>query len=385
MEGHENKRHPYELAQILREYGQQYNKQNSTCTHQQKTMKAITDCRTNALGGHTASCNHCGFEKHAYNSCRNKHCPKCQFIKQEQWVDKLQTHLLPVRHFHLVFTLPDTLHHIFYINQRYCYRALFSAAWQAVKKATANPRFLGAKTGAVALLHTWTQTLMYHPHIHMVVPGGGLSEDHMEWINSGRKFFVPIKVIGKIFRGILCRYIENGINNGDIKLPENQNWAKLKNQLYAKDWIIYAQKPLGGVTSVIRYLGRYSNRVAIANSRIIQVINGNVSFCYKDNRNHGIQKSMTIPAVEFIRRFMQHILPDNFYKIRYYGIMAAVHTQTLMEQGIALIGKAMAMPALEGLTSLEVYREITGKDPSQCPVCGKGRMMMLQKIPTPYI
>jgi hypothetical protein len=355
------------------------------CAHQQKTMKAIIDCRTNAFGGHTARCNHCGFEKQAYNSCRNKHCPKCQFIKQEQWVDKLKGRLLPVRHFHLVFTVPDTLHNIFYINQRYCYSALFSAAWQAVQKAAANPRFLGAQTGAVALLHTWSQTLTYHPHIHMVVPAGGLSEDHIEWISSGIKFFVPIKVIGKIFRGILCRYIETGIKKSDIKKPENQNWEKLKNQLYEKDWIIYAQKPLGGVNSVLQYLGRYSNRVAIANSRIIQVKQGNVSFCYKDNKNHGVQKSMTIPAFEFIRRFMQHILPDNFYKIRYYGIMAAVHTQTFMEQCLALLGKVNAMPVLEGLTAMEAYREITGKDPFQCPACRKGRMMILQRIPVPDI
>jgi hypothetical protein len=248
-----------------------------------------------------------------------------------------------------------------------------------------NPRFWGAQTGAVALLHTWSQTLMYHPHIHMIVPAGGLSEDNMEWISSGIKFFVPIKVIGKIFRGILCRYIETGIKEGDIKLPENQNWEKFKNQLYEKNWIIYAQKPLGGVNSVLQYLGRYSHRVAIANSRIIQVEQGNVSFCYKDNKNHGFQKSMTIPALEFIRRFMQHILPDNFYKIRYYGIMAAVHTQTLMEQCLALLGKVNAMPVLEGLSAMEAYREITGKDPFQCPACRKGRMMILQRIPVPDI
>lgn len=381
MDKHENKRHPHEVAQILRQYGQQYSMQYNMCAHQQKTMKAIIDCRTNTLGGHTDRCNHCGFEKQAYNSCHNKHCPKCQFIKQEQWVDKLKGRLLPVRHFHLVFTVPDTLHNIFYINQRYCYSALFSAAWKAVQKAAVNPRFLGAQTGAVALLHTWTQTLMYHPHIHMIVPAGGLSEDNMEWISSGTKFFVPIKVIGKIFRGILCRYIETGIKDGDIKLPENQNWERLRNKLYEKNWIIYAQKPMGGVNSVLQYLGRYSHRVAIANSRIIQVEQGNVSFCYKDNKNHGVQKSMTIPALEFTRRFMQHILPDNFYKIRYYGIMAAVHTMTLMEQCLAMLGKVNDMPVLEGLSVMEAYRKITGKDSFLCPVCRKGRMITLLKIP----
>ena len=385
MNKHENKRHPHELAQILREYGQQYGMQYNLCAHQQKTMNAIIDCRTNALGGHTARCNSCGFEMQAYNSCRNKHCPKCQFIKQEQWIDKLKGRLLPVRHFHLVFTVPDTLHNIFYINQRYCYNALFSAAWQSVQKTAKNHSFLGAQAGAVALLHTWSQTLMYHPHIHMIVPAGGLSEDHMEWIKSGTKFFVPIKVIGKIFRDILCHYIETGIMEGNIKLPDNQNWERLKNQLYEKNWIIYAQKPLSGVNSVLQYLGRYSHRVAIANSRIVQIEKDNVSFSYKDNRNHGIQKIMTIPALEFIRRFMQHILPDNFYKIRYYGIMAAIHTRTLLEQCLDLLGKVSYMPILDGLSVMEAYRKITGKEPFLCPECKKGIMMMLRKIPVPDI
>ena len=377
MESVENKKHTHELAHILAQFGEQYHKQYNSYFEQQKAMKAIISCRTSAMGGHTARCNNCGFEKQAYNSCRNKHCPKCQFIKQEQWVDKLKGRLLPIRHFHLVFTIPQELNSIFYINQRYCYSALFSAAWQAIHKATANPRFLGAQTGAVALLHTWTQTLIYHPHIHMIIPAGGLSEDQVEWINSGNKFLVPIKVIGKIFRGILCRCIEKGIKDGDIKLPKNLNWAKLKNKLYEKSWIIYAQKPLGGVNSVLQYLGKYAHRVAISNSRIVELKAENVSFLYKDNRDHGVQKIMTILAVEFIRRFLQHILPDNFYKIRYYGILASVHTSSLKEQCLALIGKITFLSKLEGLSAMEVYWKITGKDAALCPCCKKGRMEIL--------
>lgn len=383
MESVENKRHTYELAHILEQFGEQYHKQYNSCFEQQKAMKAIISCRTSAMKGHIARCNNCGFEKQAYNSCRNKHCPKCQFIKQEKWVDKLKGRLLPTRHFHLVFTIPQELNSIFYINQRYCYSELFSAAWQAVHKATANPRFLGAQTGAVALLHTWTQTLMYHPHIHMIVPAGGLSEDQVEWVSSGNKFFVPIKVIGKIFRGILCRCIEKGIKNGDIKLPQNFNWAKLKNKLYEKNWIIYAQKPLGGVNSVLQYLGRYAHRVAISNSRIVELKAGNVSFRYKDNRNNGVQKIMTIQSVEFIRRFLQHILPDNFYKIRYYGILASVHAHSLREQCLALIGKTTFLSKLEGLSVMEVYMKITGKDAALCPCCKKGRMEIVYRIPIP--
>ena len=383
MEGVENKRHTHELAHILAQFGEQYHKQHNSCFEQQKAMRAIISCRTSTMGGHTARCYNCGFEKHAYNSCRNKHCPKCQFIKQEQWVDKLKGRLLQTRHFHMVFTIPQELNSIFYINQRYCYSKLFSAAWQAVHKATANPRLLGAQTGAIALLHTWTQTLMYHPHIHMIVPAGGLSEDQVEWVSSGYKFFVPIKVIGKIFRGILCRYIEKGIKDGDIMLPQDINWNKIKNKLYEKNWIIYAQKPLGGVNSVLQYLGRYAHRVAISNSRIVELKEGNVSFRYKDNRNHGVQKIMTIQSVEFIRRFLQHILPNNFYKIRYYGILASVHTSSLREQCLALIGKITFLSKLEGLSAMEVYGIITGKNTAQCPCCKNGRMEIVHRIPIP--
>jgi len=379
----ENQKHILEIAHIMTQFAQQYHKQYKSCFEQRKAIRDIMACRTAALGGHATRCNRCGFEKQAYNSCRNKHCPKCQFIKQEQWVDKLKGRLLPIKHFHLVFTIPQSLNTLFYSNQRYCYRLLFSAAWQAVYKATVNPRILGARTGAVALLHTWTQTLMYHPHIHMIVPAGGLSEDQVEWVSSGIKFFVPIKVIGKIFRGILCRHIEKGIKDGDINLPKNLNWTRLKSKLYEKNWIIYAQKPLGGVNSVLQYLGRYAHRVAISNSRIMELNDGKVSFRYKDNRNHGVQKIMTIQAVEFIRRFLQHILPDNFYKIRYYGILASVNARSLREQCLALIGKTVFLSKLEGLSVMEAYWKITGKDAALCPCCKKGKMEILHRFPIP--
>ena len=217
----------------------------------------------------------------------------------------------------------------------------------------------------------------------MIVPAGGISEDHIEWVNSGNKFFVPVKVVGKIFRGILCSHIEKGIRDESISLPMNLNWPSLKNKLYEKNWIIYAQKPLGGANSVLQYLGRYAHRVAIANSRILELKKGNVSFRYKDNRDHGVQKIMTLQAVEFIRRFLQHILPNNFYKIRYYGILAPVNTLSLREQCLALIGKITFFSKLEGLNAMEVYRIITGKDAALCPCCKLGRMEILHRIPIP--
>ena len=379
----ENSRQSFELAHILEQFGEQYCNQYHPCLQQRKALKAITSCRTHAIGGHSSRCNECGFETQAYNSCRNKHCPKCQYIKQEKWVDKLKGRMLPVRHFHFVFTIPKALHTLFYINQKNCYNILFTAAWTAVSKASVNPRFVGAHTGAVAVLHTWTQTLNYHPHIHLVVPAGGLSEDQVEWIRSGNKFFIPIKVVSKIFRGVICRQLENSINSGEIALPQDRSWQQLKAQLYAKNWIIYAQKPMGGVNSVIKYLGRYTHRVAITNSRIADVKTAEVSFRYKDNKDHGIKKIMTLSSIEFIRRFMQHILPDNFYKIRYYGILASVHARTLKEQSLSLIGKMISLSLFEGLSDAEVYRKISGKDNMKCPVCKSGIMTIFLAIPIP--
>ncbi len=380
----ENSRKSLELAQILERHADQYCDRYNPCLQQRKAITAITSCRTSAMGGHASLCNHCGYQAQAYNSCRNKHCPKCQFIKQEKWVDKLKERLLPVKHFHFVFTIPDTLHMLFYINQAKCYSILFAAAWMAIRKASSNPRFAGTQTGGVALLHTWTQTLNYHPHIHMLVPAGGISEDQIEWVESRKNFFVPIKVVALIFRGCLCNLLEKGINAGEITIPEHESWVQIKDQLYSKNWIIYAQKPIGGVNGVLDYLGRYAHRVAITNSRISEMSNDQVSFRYQDNKDHGVNKTMTLQAVEFIRRFMMHVLPDNFYKIRYYGIMAAVNTKTIREQCLALIGRMNDLARFIGLSDAEVYRAITGKGNLKCPQCNAGLLIIFRKIPPPY-
>ena len=377
----ENSRQPLELAHILKQYGDQYASRYNPCPQQRKTIRAITSCRTSAMGGHASQCNQCGYQTQAYNSCRNKHCPKCQFIKQEKWVDKLKGRLLPVKHFHFVFTIPEAIHTMFYINQAYCYKLLFTAAWMAIRKASTNTRFGGVQAGGVAVLHTWTQTLNYHPHIHMLVPAGGITEDQMEWKGTRKNFFAPIKVVGLIFRGCLCSLLEKGINTGEITIPDNESWNQLKDQLYSKNWIIYAQKPMGGVDSVLNYLGRYAHRVAISNSRIFDMTDDQVSFRYQDNKDHGAHKTMTLHSVEFIRRFMLHVLPDNFYKIRYFGILAAVNTNTLREQCLALIGTMNDLARFVGLSDAEVYRAITGKDNLKCPKCHSGMLIVFRNIP----
>ena len=376
METQINKRQNIEVAGVFKACKGNYIETPGLCHSQQKAIGDITSCRTAKAGGHLNTCNQCGFTAQAYNSCHNRHCPKCQPLKQGQWVDKLKGRLIPGRYFHIVFSIPHLLNPLFYINQALCYKLLFSAAAEALGGAGKNPRFLGAETGAVAVLHTWGQTLSYHPHIHMLVPGGGLSEDGMEWVKAPKKFFVPVKALSKMFRGILIRMVKGHWGNNDLKLPEGfPPFKQLKKKLYEKNWNVYSKRALGGVNSVLQYLGRYAHRVAISNSRLVKIENGEVTFSYKDYRKHGARQTMAISCQEFARRFVMHILPKGFYKIRYYGILATANIKTKREQSIALIGKTIWLPRLEGLTAYEVLREVAGSDPGLCPKCKKGVMV----------
>lgn len=371
-----NRRQHFEVADVLTKNIGQIASQQQLCNTQRKAFSDIISCRTSKLGGHINTCDHCGHKAQAYNSCHNRHCPKCQFLKQEQWVDKLKGRLIPGRYFHIVFSVPHLLNKLFYINQRLCYKLLFDAASQALQNAGRNPQFLGAETGAVAVLHTWGQTLSYHPHIHMLVPAGGLTEDGMEWREAPKKFFVPVKALSAMFRGIVIRLLKAHLDKNELKLPGDfPEFEQLKKKLYEKNWNVYSKKALGGVNSVLAYLGRYSHRVAISNSRITNVENGKVTFRYKNYHKRGIQQVMTISCLEFARRFMMHILPAGFYKIRYYGILATANIKTKRQQAIALIGKIIWLPMLEGLNAYEIYRALTGKDPVRCPKCKQGTMI----------
>jgi hypothetical protein len=373
-----NQRQRIEVADVLKISKQTLETQYNLCAIQQKALEALIRCRTSGAGGHVSYCNNCGHKEQSYNSCRDRHCPKCQFIKQEQWVDKLKSRLMPGRYFHIVFTVPHQLNTMFYINQRECYRILFSSAWEALKKAGNNSGFLGAEVGAVAVLHTWGQTLSYHPHVHMLVPAGGLSEDGMEWIEAPRTFFVPVKALSAMFRGIIVRQLKELINEGNLKLPiDFEGFEPMKKELYSKNWNVYCKKALGGINSVLQYLGRYTHRVAISNSRLMGLENGKISFRYRSYRQGQRRyqmKTMALDTLEFARRFLQHILPSGFYKIRYFGILATANIATKREQAIALIGKTMWLSQLEGLNVYEVLRTLTGKDPALCPVCHEGIM-----------
>jgi hypothetical protein len=349
------------IADTISDYEGQY-----PLTYQQsKAVKAIINCRTEQLGSHIMHCNNCDHKEVHYNSCRNRHCPKCQGAKQEQWVEKLKQQLLPCRYFHVVFTIPDQyLNNIIYSNQQIMYDILIKSASYALKQVAANPAFLGAKTGCLAVLHTWGQNLLFHPHVHMLVPAGGLSEDKWEWIESGKKFFVPVKALSKIFRGKFVSMLEDAYENNEVTGIEN--FKKLKDQLYLKNWNVYCKKTFGGPGQVITYLGRYTHKIAISNSRVLGMSESKVQFRWKDYRGKQYKwKVMELETIEFVRRYLLHILPNNFYKIRYYGLFAVACRQTDLNQCLLLLG-------VEGK---EEEHEPKVKTVCQCPRCRKGKMV----------
>lgn len=384
MTSTKNTRHKVELADVVRLCRNEISAGKKLCGAQYKVIEDIAKCRTSQAGGHISYCNNCGHGEQAYNSCRNRHCPKCQYIKQQQWVDKLAGRLMPGRYFHIVFTVPAELHKLFYINQEECYGLLFRSASEALQNAGRNPAFLGADVGALCVLHTWGQTLTYHPHVHMLVPAGGLTSDGMEWVESPKKFFVPVKALSSMFRGILVRQLKVLVSNDKLRLPEGfGEFGILKDKLYQKNWNVYSKKAFGGINGVLRYLGRYTHRVAISNNRLISLSGKEVTFSYKDYRQGHKQKEMTLSNVEFVRRFLQHVLPSGFFKIRYIGVLAIVHIHGKREQIISLVGKTIWLSGLEGLPAYDVLRSLTGKDPSICPACKKG--IMVRSITTPKL
>jgi hypothetical protein len=302
-------------------------------------------------------------------------------MKKVQWVDKLAANLTPGKHFHIVFTIPRCLYKLFYLNQRKAYSLFFKAAGKTLLQCAGNPKYLGAQAGAVGILHTWGQTLVYHPHIHMIVPAGGLSEDLMEWIPSGKKFFLPVRVLSAVFRGTLCRLLEQAFGDGDLILPDEAiDFLPIKTQCYQKKWVVYCEKPFSNADSLVHYLGNYTHRVAISNQRIIDYHNDKVSFWYKDYKYAGISRSITLDAEDFIRRFLQHILPTGFYKIRYFGFMAICNIKSKLSLCFDLIKRPTFLPALEGLTAVEVWRILTGGDPLRCPKCRSGRMRLQMSL-----
>jgi hypothetical protein len=347
-------------------------------------MRAIELCRTAELGGHVERCDHCGKLKVSYNSCRNRHCPKCQGLDKERWLEARKRDLLPTTYFHVVFTLPDSLRPLALRNQEVVYNILFKAASETLKTLTQDPKHLGAEVGFIAVLHTWSQTLMDHPHLHCIVTGGGLSSDGTRWISCKKDFFLPVKALSRLFRGKFLAYLNDARQTGKLKFPgkidhlqQGGSFNHLLSDLYRHDWVVYCKRPFANAKNVMDYLGRYTHRVAISNDRVVHMEGDQVTFRYRDRTDNDTVKYMTLDAEEFIRRFLMHILPDQFIKIRHYGILSNRNRRSKLVLAKTLLG--VSNPDLSTdikETWQDLLTRITGCDPRICPYCGKGRMVL---------
>jgi hypothetical protein len=387
-------RSEYEVAEIFRQYGKEYLEKHKQPAYILKTIGAIEKCRTSSLGGHIEKCDSCGHQRISYNSCRNRHCPKCQSLAREKWITKRKNELLPVKYFHVVLTMPEELNRIALQNKKIIYDILFKAGSETLIKLGKDKKHLGGEIGLIAVLHTWGQNLIEHPHLHCIVPGGGLTEDGKRWVKAKKRkkrkgdFFVHVNVISDLFKKKFLSYLKRSYYKGELKfegeikaMKDITMFKKLMNELYAKKWITYCKQPFGGVGQVINYLGRYTHRVAVSNQRIKNIESGKVTFSYKDYRDSNKTKEMTLEAGEFIRRFLLHILPDNFYKIRYYGILSSRNKKIKLRQCRQTLGvekKAEEMVITKSWR--EKLYELTGIDINQCPKCKKGKMILVERI-----
>jgi len=313
-----------EVQDIFNLYGDTYRQMKSLSFNQMKAMNSIQKCRTVDLGAHIDACDSCGCVDISYNSCRNRHCPKCQTLAKERWIDNQKHNLLNVEYFHVVFTIPDDLRPIFYQNQEKLYSLLFRTVAETLQELAADKKFLGATLGFTTILHTWGQNLCFHPHIHCIIPAGGLS-DAGRWVDSRKKFFLPVRVLSRKFRGKLLYYLisERLLFFGEQDyLSEPHHFLNLLDSCYGKEWVVYCKPPFKSANHVVEYLGRYTHRIAISNNRIVNIDGGQVSFKWRDYRDNNKWKTLTVSATEFIRRFLMHVLPHRFMKIRHYGLLA---------------------------------------------------------------
>lgn len=310
----------YTIQDIFKTYGNEYIKKHNLSKEQWKVFNAIINCGTKNLGYHICTCKECGEEYFGFNSCRNRHCPMCQNYAREKWIQKESSYLLDSKYFHIVTTVPYELNDIFLHNNKICYNILFKATSLSILELCNDPKWLGAKPGITSILHTWGQTLEFHPHIHSIVTGGGLKNNH--WIKCDKNYLFKVQVLGSLFKGKFLSYLKHEFNNLNTVFKDLKEFNKFLEPLYNKTWITYIEPPKGKAENVIEYVGRYSFRVAISNNRIKNVENGNITFEYKDYKDNSKIKLMTITAFEFIRRFLLHILPDNFTKIKHYGLLS---------------------------------------------------------------
>lgn len=382
---------PLEVADIIAAHGDAFLNAYAGAVSSAKirVLFDLASCRTAALGGHAERCGDCGNERLiAYNSCGNRHCPKCQGAARAEWVEAREAELLPVRYFHVVFTIPAQMAQIARQNKKVMYDILFRASAQALLQIAGDPKHLGAKIGFLSVLHTWGQSLMHHPHVHCVVPGGGLSLDGKRWISSRPDFFLSVRVLGILFRAKFMAMTRRAFAQDKLvfqgELSNLNDPAAFTSQLktcYDNDWVVYSKRPFGGPKQVLKYLGRYTHRVAISNHRLLSLSNGTVSFHLKDYADDNRQKTMTLNAVEFLRRFLLHVLPRGFMRIRSYGLLANTHRRAKIKLCRVLLGVRDESPEspLETQTG-DTHGQTEGEKPRVCPICGSRRLTSL-KLP----
>jgi hypothetical protein len=375
-----------EVADIFRAHGPAWREANAghVSLGQLKVMSAIENCRTAALGGHVARCEECAHSQISYNSCRNRHCPKCQGAAAKDWLAAREADLLPVPYYHVVFTLPAAIADIAYQNKTVIYDLLFKSSAETIVTIAADPKHLGARIGITSVLHTWGSAMTHHPHVHMIVPGGGISMDGKSWISCRSNFFLPVRVLSRLFRRLFLERMIVAHKAGHLKffgghaaLADPKAFAAYLAPLRRTEWVVYAKRPFGGPQAVLAYLSRYTHRVAIANSRLIACDRRGVTFRWKDYRaeGHDRQKVMTLATAEFIRRFLIHVLPSGFHRIRHYGLLAS----GTRANNIARARRLLDVPAAQPEAGDDSCAEAAEFNPLShpCPCCG-GRMVVIE-------
>jgi hypothetical protein len=384
-----------EVADIFRRYGAAYREKHraSMSTAQRRVMSAIEVCRTAALGGQIEQCNACGQQRICYRSCRNRHCPKCQSLARAEWIEHRQAELLNCEYFHVVFTVPDKIAAIAYQNKEVVYNILFQATAETLRIIAADPKHLGAEIGFFAVLHSWGSALLHHPHLHCVVPGGGISPDGTRWISCKPGFFLHVRVLSLLFRRLFLEHLQIAFDSGKLqflnaweRLRDRREFVRYLEPLKKVKWVVYAKRPFAGPEQVLDYVGRYTHRIAISNNRLLDIEGGQVSFRYKDYRDESQQKTMTLSAEEFIRRFLLHALPRGFHRIRYYGFLGNRRRQEKLALCRQLLGMAPSIvqqqpPEVQDYR--ERYEELTGVSLRVCPVCRRGQMVLVETLPAP--
>jgi hypothetical protein len=381
-----------EVAEVFRRYQDDYLAEHPASPGQRRVLRDLVACRTAALGGHLRRCDTCGHEEIAYNSCRNRHCPKCQRRKQADWLEAQCARLLPVPYYHIVFTLPEDLGPLALQNPRVLYGLLFRAAAETLTTLAADPRYLGARIGFTAVLHTWGQTLLHHPHVHCLVPAGGLSADGQHWVQAREGFFLPVRVLSRLFRAKYLAYLREAYDADELaffgalrELTTPGAWRTFLAKLYKTEWVVYAKPPFGSPEQVLKYLARYTHRVAISNGRLLSIDGGHVAFRYKDYRRGRIDRVMRLSATEFIRRFLLHVLPKGFVRIRHYGLLA----NRRREDNLALCRRLLQAPrppepTAEATDSTEaVATADSPRTPCDdlCPICTRGHLILVGRVP----